>query len=258
MKNPLISIVIPSYNKSKFIDKTLASIVNQNYDNYEVFVQDGGSNDGSVQVIKKYVKKYPNKFFLSTGEDGGQLNAINKGMEQTKGDIVTFINADDYYGPNAFSLVAEKYRSSSKSSWYVGFGSIVDHNNQEIAHLVSLYKKLLLIINSRVLLLVTNYLMQPSVFLSKEYYQKYGPFSGNSSFVTEYDLWLKIAMVKMPIIIHKNISFFRIEPNTKTMTMGSRLLAEDEKIVKRYTTNKLILFLHKLHNIARLVVEKVV
>ena len=100
--------------------------------------------------------------------------------------------------------------------------------------------------------------MQPSVFFTKEAYKKYGPFSGTSDFICEYDLWLKLARVSMPIVLNKCISKFRIEPNTKTKRMFKSLLFEDVKIVKKYTKSPLIIFLHELHNLGRVLIAKFV
>lgn len=259
--NPKISIVVPSYNKIDFVEQTLKSIFSQKYNNLEVIIQDGGSTDGTLDVIKRFAKRYP--IVWESKKDKGQLDAINKGLKKAKGDILTYINADDCYKPGALKVVANvynfnSYKKSPKSLWFVGGGIVVNEKGKEIAKVISWYKKLLLGLNLRSLLLTTNYMVQPSVFFTKEAYKKYGPFVGTSDFVTEYDFWLKLANVSMPVVIKKDISKFRIEPGTKTKRMFKKLLFEDVRIVKKYTDNPLILFLHELHNLGRILVAKFV
>ena len=94
--DPKISIVIPSYNKAKYIEKTLESINRQDYNNYEAIVQDGGSTDETVEILKKHSKNN-NRIIWTSKKDKGQLDAINKGLKKASGDLVTFINADDMY-----------------------------------------------------------------------------------------------------------------------------------------------------------------
>lgn len=253
-KSPKISIVIPSYNKVSFIEKTLDSIFLQKYDNLEVMIEDGGSNDGTVKIIRDFKSKYPNNIFWVSKKDGGQLDAINSGFKKATGDILTFINADDQYLPNTFRLISTEYLMNKKAMWFAGRGTVINPKEKEIAGFVTIYKNMLLKLNSYSLLLVTNYLIQPSVFLSKEAYIKYGPFTGTKDYVMEYDLWLKLGKKSMPRVIDATVSKFLIEPNTKTKTMYKSLLDEDIKIVKKYTKNPVILWLHKLHNVLRKII----
>jgi glycosyltransferase involved in cell wall biosynthesis len=253
---PKISIVVPSYNKAKFIELTLKSIFTQNYENLEVIIQDGGSTDGSVQIIKRFAKKYP--IIWESKKDKGQLDAVNKGMRKATGEILTFINADDCYKPGALSAVSKAFTSSPNSLWFAGKGIVVNEKGKEIAKAVTWYKNLLLSLNSKFFLLVTNYLIQPSIFFTKTAYKKYGPFTGTSDFITEYNFWLKLGHVSMPTVINKDISKFRIEPNTKTKRMFKGLLFEDMKIVKKYTKNPIILILHELNNMGRVLIAKFV
>ncbi len=132
MNPPLISVVIPSYNKVKYVEKTLKSIVSQNYTNYEVIIQDGGSNDGTVEIIKKYAKKYPQYVSFVSKKDGGQLDAINTGLKKAKGDIVTFINADDVYEAGAFESVVAHYIENPDALWFAGKGIVIDENDNEL------------------------------------------------------------------------------------------------------------------------------
>lgn len=255
-KSPKISVVIPSYNKEKFITKTLDSIISQNYDNFEIIIQDGGSTDGTTKTINRYKHKFSDVIEVVSKKDKGQLDAILKGLNKASGNILTFINADDYYLPGAFIAISEACRNNPDSLWFAGRAFVVDGQNKEIAKLVTIYKDILLKANKFNLLLITNYLMQPGVFITREGYDKYGPFTGTNNFVTEYELWLRLGKNKMPVVVDNKLCCFRIEETTKTKNMSQELLLEDEKIVNKFTKNPLILFLHRLNNIGRLLVEK--
>jgi glycosyltransferase involved in cell wall biosynthesis len=254
MKLPKISIVVPSYNKVKFIAQTLDSIIMQTYPNLEVIIQDGGSTDGTVGIIKKYVTKYPKIIKYESKKDEGQLDAINKGLKRASGKILTYINADDVYENGSLRTITEMFASNSNALWFAGRGKIIDSKGREIAKAATWYKNFFLKLNSYYFLLCFNYLMQPSVFITRKAWKKFGPFAGTSDFVTEYDLWLKIAKYKMPIISGKYFSSFRIEPLTITKTKTNKLLSEDEKIVSKYTDSSIVLLLHKLHNFGRLII----
>lgn len=258
MKPPKISVVIPSFNKAKYISQTLDSIVKQNYQNLEVIIQDGDSTDGSVEIIKKYADKYPGTIKWESKKDKGQLDAVNKGLKKVVGDIIAFINADDVYENNTFDSISSAYLNNPNVLWFAGRATVIDEKGKETAKLVTRYKNFLLSLNWYPLLLVTNYLMQPSVFMTRRSYTKYGPFTGTKDFLTEYDLWLRIGKTYMPKIININLSKFRIEPTTKTKRMFKQLLKEDRKIVKKYTSNPLILLFHQIHNLGRIIIGRFV
>ncbi len=226
MKSPLISIVIPSYNKVKYIEKTLQSIVSQKNANFEIIIQDGGSNDGTLDIIKKYAKKYSSLIRYESKKDGGQLDAINTGLKKAKGDIVTFICADDVYTEGAFQSVTGHFMENTDALWFIGSCRIVNEEDTEIGKFWTFCKNVLIRLNSYFLLLLTsNYISQPSVFITRKAYQKYGPFVGNKKFVYEYDMWLTLGKVKMPFVIKKYLSNFRI--STKT---SKRVIMSFEKI----------------------------
>jgi len=252
MKYPKISVVIPSFNKVKFIKKTLDSILDQKYSNLEVIIQDGGSTDGTLEILKSYHKKYEKIIKLESKKDNGQLDAINTGLKKATGEILTYINADDVYENKAFETVSGYFLENPNNLWFAGKGIVIDENGIEIAKIATRYKNFLFSINSRLFLLITNYLMQPSVFITRKAYKKYGQFTGTTNFIMEYEMWLRLAKLKMPCLINKNLSKFRLEANTKTKQMSEKLLDEDENIIKKFTNNIIILTLHKLHNLVRL------
>ena len=258
IKSPKISVIIPSFNKVRFIARTIDSIIAQNYPRFEIIIMDGGSTDGTLGIINKYARKYPGIIQYQSKKDKGQWDAINKGFRLSKGKILTYICADDEYLPGAFAEIEKMYRTNIDSFWFAGRGRVIDERGTRIAKWSTFYKNLLLFLNLRFLLLMTNYLMQPSVFMTRSAWERFGPFVGHNNFVLEYDFWLKISKVKMPVVTAKYLSSFRIEPGTISASLSDALLSQDEKIVKKYTKNPLILLLHKLHNIGRLIVVKIV
>lgn len=250
---PKISIVIPSYNKFDYIEETLKSIVSQKYPNLEVIIQDGGSTDGTLEIIQKYLDKYPKIFILESKKDNGQVDAINKGLKKATGDILTFINADDYYLKDALLSVGKYFSNRPKTLWLAGRGEVMDAKGNIKWNSSTSYKNYLLRKNKYHLLLMVNYLMQPSVFLSKEVYEKYGPFTGTKKFVMEYDLWLKIARDTMPKILNKTLSIFRLSGKNISSLAFKNTLKEDFNIAKKHTNDPIILTLHELHNIFRVI-----
>jgi len=248
---PKVSIVVPSFNKVDFIKDTLESIVSQKYPNLEVIIQDGGSTDGTLEVIKKYQKKYPKIFKVESKKDKGQLDAINRGLKKATGEILTFINADDVYEKNAFKMVAEAYIKNKDALWFAGKGRVINREGREIAKIATLYKNFLLKLSNFQFLLITNYIFQPSVFITRRAYKKYGPFTGTKTAVMEYDLWLKLFKVSKPVIIRCYLSSFRLYRGSISTSKVKEMMAEDERIVKKYTSNPFVIFLHRIHNNAR-------
>jgi glycosyltransferase involved in cell wall biosynthesis len=257
MKNlPKISVVIPSYNKQAFIGETLESIFGQDYPNLEIIVQDGGSNDGTLAIIKKYAERYPKQMIWESKKDKGQTDAINRGLRRARGDVLSYINADDVYKKGALLIIGRYFAKHPGTLWLAGKGEMIDKEGKIISSWATDYKNYLLSLNNYQLLLMVNYLMQPSVFLSREAYQKYGPFLGKKN-VMEYELWLKLGLKEMPKLIDSYLSSFRLYKESISMSQFKRVLLEDERIVRKYTDNPVLIGLHWLHNITRAVIANI-
>lgn len=123
---PKVSIITPSYNQAEFLERTILSVLNQNYPNLEYIIIDGGSTDRSVDIIKKYEKYLT--YWISE-PDKGQADAINKGFRKAAGDIVAWQNSDDIYLPGAFFRVVEKVKEYPGSDVVFGNMYLIDEND---------------------------------------------------------------------------------------------------------------------------------
>ncbi len=250
---PKISIVVPAYNKAKYIEQTLQSIIDQDYPNLEVLLFDPGSTDGTLEIIKEQINRHPKIFKLFYKQDKGQLDAINQGFQASSGKIIAYINADDAYLPNAFKKVVTFFTNYPQHKWVVGYCNIIDSHNRTISPFVTQYKNLLLRWNSFLGLLLVNYINQPAVFLSKQTYVDFGPFTGNEKYILEYAMWLKLGQKEMPGILKTNLASFRLIPDSISATQYQELLLHDDyEIIKSYTKNPLLLGIHQLHNYVRI------
>ena len=123
---PKISIVMPSYNKVKFIERSILSVLNQNYPNTELIIIDGGSDDGTIDIIKKYDHKI--SYWVSE-KDQGQSDALNKGFKHCSGEIYGWLNSDDLYLPNAFNNVISVFERNVQKK--IVFGDWLSINSQD-------------------------------------------------------------------------------------------------------------------------------
>lgn len=233
------SIITPSYNQASFLEETIKSVISQKVD-LEYFIQDGGSTDGSVDIIKKYAKKYP---FISwqSKKDKGQTDALNQCLPKCTGDIIAYINSDDYYLSNSLKKVEKYFESHPNKSWLVGDCQVSDPKLSWTFTLKHLWP-----ININPWFLkVFNTINQPSVFLKSELMKKVGKFDKSLNFAFDYDYWLRCILVAgTPGRLRETLSVFRIQPKSKGNTLFARQFQEDYQVICRYEKNKIFCCLH--------------
>lgn len=114
---PRLTIITPSFNQATFIERTLRSVFDQHYENLEYLVVDGGSTDGSVDIIRRYEDRLA---WWVSEPDGGQTDALNKALRRATGDVVAYINSDDVYAPGAFDKALAALQRAPEADWVVG------------------------------------------------------------------------------------------------------------------------------------------
>lgn len=244
MHYPKISIITPSYNQDKFIEKTIKSVLSQNYPNLEYIIVDGGSTDNTLKILKKYDKRIN---WISE-KDHGQTDAINKGFKIATGDIIAYLNSDDYYLPGTLKRIAKIFIANKKIKWLTGDYIIIDENDIKIQNIVVFYKKILRLFPYLPILLITNFIAQPSTFIRRAIINELGFFDQSLDYVMDYDYWIKIIKNNPLYVINSPLAAFRIHRTSKSGIQYKQQFNEELKIVKKYSKNKFVLFCHRLHN----------
>ncbi|MDP9228962.1 MAG: glycosyltransferase [Actinomycetota bacterium] len=190
---PKLSIITPSFNQGPFLERTIRSVLDQGYPNLEYVVVDGGSTDGSVEIIKRYEDRLA--WWVSEADEG-QTEAINKGIELTTGKIVAYINSDDYYMPGAFEKAIAALESSG-SSWVTG--AAVDINEDDPKHR-RMWRPVApeqcegLIAGRHWWVLTPWSVPQPSSFWSRELFDRFGLFRRDMHYAFDAEFMVRLAL----------------------------------------------------------------
>ena len=201
----LVSIVTPSFNQAPFLEQTLRSVLDQDYPSLEYIVVDGASTDGSVDIIKKYSDRLA---WWVSERDKGQGEAINKGIARAKGDIIGWINSDDYYLPNAISSAVKIFEQNPDVALVYGDMLAVDQNGETTN--VLRYRQYFLED-----LLCFQIIGQPAVFFRRQAYEKVGGLDTSYHFMLDHHLWIRIAQQGKILYVPQIWSAARYHPQAK-------------------------------------------
>jgi glycosyltransferase involved in cell wall biosynthesis len=189
---PLISIITVVYNGAKTIEQTIQSVIQQPYQNKEYIIIDGGSNDGTVDLIKKYESYL--SYWVSE-PDKGIFDAMNKGIGLAKGELIGIINANDWYEKNIFTQIAEQYLKTGSNQ--IIHGLIRNFLDEEFYSMVG----------NSIRILRYNMIQHPTCFIPRMLYQTYGKYNQEYKFTADYDLILrfvnngiKFSFIEIPIV----------------------------------------------------------
>lgn len=179
----LVSIVTPSYNQARYLETTIQSVLAQDYARIEYIVVDGGSTDGSVELIKTYQSRLA---YWVSEKDNGQADAINQGLARASGEILAWLNSDDYYLPNAISAAVKIFEENPDVVMVYGDMLAVNEHGQTINFLK--YRQL-----SLEDLLCFQIIGQPAVFFRRAAYEKTGGLDNTFHFLLDHHLWIRFA-----------------------------------------------------------------
>lgn len=243
---PRITVVTPSYNQANFLDATIRSVLDQNYPNLEYIVMDGGSTDGSIEILKQY----DSRLKWVSQPDKGQADAINKGMHRATGEIVCYLNSDDVLELGSLRAVATAFSENPDAYWVTGKCRIINQIDQPIRSFVTVYKSLWLGCYSRNALAITNFICQPATFWRRSAYRKVGYFDPSLGYVMDYEFWLRLSVLSDPIVLRRSLASFRIHANSKGESQYKKQLIEDYAVLTNHVSSLSLRVLHRLHNAA--------
>ena len=215
-----ISIITPSFNQGQFLEQTIDSVLSQNYPNLDYIIIDGASTDNSVEIIKKYEKHL---HFWTSEKDKGQSNAINKGLKYASGDIINWLNSDDYYEQDSLKKVAH-YFEDEKTLVVAGKSNIWKNNK------ICKQSTGTDIYNSVEKTIGIARIDQPETFFSKKAIDKMGFLNANLHYVMDREWWTRYLLIFGLDSIKKTNDIlvnFRIHNDSKTNNFQDAFMQEN-------------------------------
>jgi glycosyltransferase involved in cell wall biosynthesis len=225
---PKISIIMPSYNQGIFIEKSILSILNQDYPNLELIIIDGGSIDNTIEIIKKYEDRIA---YWASNKDNGQSDALNIGFSHAKGEIFGWLNSDDLYMPETFKLVVEAYDKNKELEIIYGDWLSIDENDKviDLNHAfdfnVDHFKYESFHINAQ------------SMFWKKKVHDNFSGFNLDLIYTMDYQMILEFGLFvnkKSYKRVNYPLGAFRRHKKQKTQGFTVKMLNEHIQISKRY------------------------
>ena len=220
-----ISVVTPSFNQAEFIDSTMRSIHDQSYPELEHIVIDGGSTDGSVEIIEKYADRLA---YWTSERDDGQTDALIKGFDRATGDIFCWLNSDDLFETNSLHEVADFFRQNPNVHFVFGDSTWIDRNGQPFK------PKREHGWNRFVWMYDHNFIPQPSAFWRADLYRAVGGLDRQFNLAMDADLWIRFAQSTQPQHVKRLWSRMRFYPEQKNTRMRAASAAESAAIRARY------------------------
>lgn len=221
---PKITIVTPSYNQAPFLEETILSVLNQDYTNIEYIIIDGGSTDGSVDIIQKY----ENCLACWISEpDMGQAHAINKGFRRATGKILAWLNSDDTYEKDSLFYVAKSFMNNPDQMLVYGDGWYIDERGKtksKCAHIRPFDANLLKYV---------DYILQPCAFWRRNLWMKVGELDETLHWGFDWEWWVRASKITEFRYVPVHLANHREQPNQKTITGGRERMAELARISRR-------------------------
>ena len=226
---PKITLVTPSFNQARFLGETLSTVALQSYPNLEHIVMDGGSTDGSVELIRDHASQL--SYWVSE-RDRGQSHAINKGFERATGDVLGWLNSDDTLLPGALLTVAEVFRREPDVDLVYGDFVYTDVDGRPMRRR-HVFKTM-----SYESLLYHDYLGQPAVFFRRRLWDAVGPLDESLHYCMDWDLFLRMWRVCRPKHIPVVLATYRLDQSAKSNAEDSAASVTAAHVVQQRNRNQ--------------------
>lgn len=201
------SVVTPSFNQGRFIEQTIKSVLDQDYPNFEHIIIDGGSQDGTVTILKNY----PHLKWISE-EDKGQSDGLNKGFRRISGDVVAWINSDDWYEPGAFKAVSEFFLANPDKNVVMGDCNLVDGDGKIFDKVVNTQRGFSELRRYWIPRAIPT---QPAIFFRKKLLDELGFADVSLHYAMDYDLWMRFARRNYFHHIDRTLANYRFHESAK-------------------------------------------
>jgi glycosyltransferase involved in cell wall biosynthesis len=224
-----ISIVTPSYNQASFLERTIRSVLDQGYPNLEYIVMDGGSTDGSVEIIQKYQDRLA---YWVSEPDQGQADAIYRGFERSTGEILGWLNSDDYYLPGALQAAGKLFEKRPAVELVIGNSIVVDE------HESLLYTREAFPVSFSRLLYWHWGFSQPATLWKRAPFFETGGFDRKMRFCFDYDMYLRLLKRRPACRLDRYLAAFRVHAAAKTSTLQDVRHAEDRILHQKFKRSR--------------------
>lgn len=214
---PIVSVITPSFNQSPFLERTILSVLSQDYPNLEYIIIDGGSTDGSVEIIRHYEDRITS---WSSEPDLGQTDAINKGFGRAQGEILCWLNSDDTFRPGAIREAVEYLQSHPEIGMVYGIAYYIDEQDRVLGRFPMGQ------IGYAQLRRGGNAIAQQASFFRRRVWQMVGPLDPSFYYAMDWDLWVRIAAVTPIRFVPRPWANFRLHGGSKSLKEANRCWPE--------------------------------
>ena len=214
---PLVSIVTPSFNQARYIEATIQSVLSQDYPRLEYLIVDGGSTDGTVEIIKQYEGRLA---WWVSEKDQGQTDAINKGFGRAQGQILAWLNSDDTYEPGTVSAAVKYLLDHPDVGMVYGDCNFINDDGRVIGKFGSAQTDYRLLRRGYV------HIPQQTMFFRAEWWKHLGPLDPSFYFAMDYDLWTRLAAHTELKYVPQTWANFRLHTTGKTIVADDRCWPE--------------------------------
>lgn len=216
---PRVSIITPSYNQAEFLEETIHSVAEQDYPNIEHIIIDGGSTDGSLDILKRHPQ-----VIVRSGPDRGQADAVNKGFALASGEFFGWLNSDDTYLPGAISVAVD---ALADADIVYGRCRFIDEAGNYLGHFRTRPFEYAALTR-------WDFVAQPTVFFRRSVFEESGGLDLNYRCAMDYEFWLRVMRGRNVVNLERDLATYRVHASAKTTADFARMALEAHSLRRRY------------------------